>query len=101
MVATALSDSTPKRAAAAPGVRAADGVTLAVDRFGDADAPGLVFAHGFGQTRHAWTDTARLLAQEGWHCLTADSRGHGDSGWSTDGQYDFPHFVDDLVLLAR
>lgn len=102
MVATVLSEPVPKRAAAAGArVSAGDGVALAVERFGDADVPGLVFAHGFGQTRRAWTGTARALAHEGWHCLTADSRGHGDSGWSMDGQYDFPQFVDDLVLLAQ
>jgi len=76
-------------------------VALAVERFGDAAAPSLVFAHGFGQTRHAWAGTARTLAEEGWHCLTADSRGHGDSGWNADGDYDFPQFVDDLARLAQ
>src|SRR5512143_1198711 len=102
MVATVLSESAPKRPAAAfARVSADDGVALAVERFGDADAPALVFAHGFGQTRRAWTGTATTLAEQGWHCLTADSRGHGDSGWNADGDYDFPQFVEDLVLLAR
>jgi pimeloyl-ACP methyl ester carboxylesterase len=78
-----------------------DGVALAVERFGGDDAPALVFAHGFGQTRRAWTDTARLLAGEGWQCLAADARGHGQSAWRDDGLYDFSQFVDDLVLLAR
>src|SRR5262249_41734448 len=50
---------------------------------------------------HAWTETAQTLAGENWRCLTADARGHGASGWRPDGQYDFPQFVDDLVLLAR
>lgn len=102
MVAIALSESAPKRPVS-PGARlsADDGVALAIDRFGASDAPALVFAHGFGQTRHAWTDTAKALSDEGWHCLTADSRGHGDSGWNANGDYDFPQFVDDLVLLAR
>jgi pimeloyl-ACP methyl ester carboxylesterase len=102
MVATVLSESAPTHAAAdVTRVSADDGVALATERFGDAEAPGLVFAHGFGQTRHAWTGTAMSLARDGWHCLTADSRGHGDSGWNSDGRYDFPQFVDDLVLLAR
>lgn len=78
-----------------------DGVSLAFERFGDAADPALVFAHGFGQTRGAWTDTARLLAGEGWQCFAADARGHGRSGWRDDGLYDFAQFVDDLVLLAR
>jgi pimeloyl-ACP methyl ester carboxylesterase len=82
-------------------LRAADGVELALEHFGDAGSPALVFAHGFGQTRQAWTDTAAGFARNGWHCVTADARGHGDSGWRDDGAYDFSQFVDDLVRVAR
>lgn len=80
---------------------ATDGVPLAVEVRGNADAPALVFAHGFGQTRHAWDASAATLAQTGWQCLSMDARGHGDSGWRSDGNYDFAQFVDDLVRLAR
>ena len=45
-------------------LRANDGVALAVEHFGAADAPTLLFAHGFGQTRHAWSETANALAQK-------------------------------------
>ncbi|MGH8090531.1 MAG: alpha/beta fold hydrolase [Rudaea sp.] len=79
----------------------ADGVPLAVEARGAADAPALVFAHGFGQTRHAWDASAAALAKSGWRCLTMDARGHGDSGWRADGNYDFSQFVDDLVRLAQ
>ncbi len=100
MVATAPSEPAAKRAHTCGRLKV-DGMTLAVEHFGEVTAPSLVFAHGFGQTRHAWTGTARALAEEGWHCLTADSRGHGDSGWNADGSYDFPQFVDDLIRLAH
>ena len=82
-------------------LQAADGLELACQAFGSPTAPPVVFAHGFGQTRHAWSATAQALADDGWHCLTADARGHGASGWRADGQYEFPQFVDDLVRLAR
>src|SRR5579871_4162722 len=82
-------------------LRASDGITIATDSIGDADAPTVVFAHGFGQTRHAWTTTATDVANKGWRSITADARGHGDSGWRDDGAYDFQQFVDDLVLVAR
>ena len=82
-------------------VRAGDDVRLATEHFGASDAPALLFAHGFGQTRRAWNPSARALADEGWHCITADSRGHGESGRCADGRYEFSHFVDDLVQLAR
>jgi pimeloyl-ACP methyl ester carboxylesterase len=101
MVAISVSDPIVERPAARATLIADDDVALAVERFGDAGSPGLLFAHGFGQTRHAWSEPARSLAREGWHCLTADSRGHGDSSWSANGHYDFPQFVDDQVLLAR
>jgi pimeloyl-ACP methyl ester carboxylesterase len=78
-----------------------DGVRLAVDCYGDPRAPALVFAHGFGQTRHAWADTAAAFARRGWYCLSADARGHGMSGWRDDGAYEFAQFVDDLVLVAQ
>lgn len=83
-------------------LRARDGLRLAIEGRGDRRAPALIFAHGFGQTRHAWDASANALAAtDGWYCLTADARGHGDSGWRDDGLYDFAQFVDDLVLLAR
>jgi len=82
-------------------VVAADGVALAVESHGDALDPALLFAHGFGQTRHAWSLSAAALAAERWHCITTDARGHGDSGWRDDGKYDFAQFVDDLVHVAH
>lgn len=80
---------------------AGDGVALALDRFGPAAAPAVVFAHGFGQTRHAWEQSARQLAGAGWSCVTADARGHGESGWSREGAYEYAQFIDDLTRIAR
>src|SRR6201999_3139032 len=82
-------------------LRADDGVELATERFGDDAGSPVIFAHGFGQTRRAWTPTAHAVAANGWQAITADARGHGDSGWRDDGHYDFRQFVDDLVLVAR
>jgi len=80
---------------------AADGVALALETYGNEHDPPLLFAHGFGQTRLAWSASAAALAAERWHCVTADARGHGDSGWREDGAYEFAQFVDDLVRAAR
>ena len=63
--------------------------------------PTLLFAHGFGQTRHAWTATAVALAGEGFRCVTFDSRGHGESGRVSGGDYHMEQFVTDLIGLAR
>ncbi|HEX7758073.1 MAG TPA: alpha/beta hydrolase, partial [Caulobacteraceae bacterium] len=51
---------------------------------------------GGGQTRHAWGATARMLAALGYHVLSLDLRGHGDSGWAPQGDYDFSAFRDDV-----
>ncbi|MGO4702340.1 alpha/beta fold hydrolase [Dyella sp. 2RAB6] len=80
---------------------AADGVGLAVDVRQPEGRPTLLFAHGFGQTRHAWTATAAALAGEGFRCVTFDSRGHGESERVPDGDYHMEQFVADLVGLAR
>jgi pimeloyl-ACP methyl ester carboxylesterase len=102
VVADSAGTSTSSRAnGRATKLRAADGLKLMTEHFGDPNAPAVIFAHGFGQTRHAWTSTANALAGAGWLGITADARGHGDSGWLDSGDYDFAQFVDDLVLIAR
>lgn len=78
-----------------------DGVALALEHFGDERDPVVVFGHGFGQTRHAWDGSASALARAGWHGITADARGHGDSGQRADGDYHYDQLVDDLVRVAR
>lgn len=81
-------------------LRTPDGVTLALDRFGDPAEFGLLFTHGFGQSRLAWREAGRHLAESGVPGITMDARGHGESSWLAGGAYEFVHFVDDL-LLAR
>lgn len=82
-------------------IRALDGVALALETRGPASAPALLFAHGFGQSRHAWTRTAETLAAEGWRTVTFDARGHGDSGRPADGEYHLEQFIEDLLLVAH
>jgi pimeloyl-ACP methyl ester carboxylesterase len=77
-----------------------DSLPLAVETRGPADAPAVVFAHGFGQSRHAWARAAETLAARGWRTVSFDARGHGDSGRLADGRYALDQFVDDLRLVA-
>lgn len=79
---------------------AGDGVALRLEHHGEGAARSVVFAHGFGQTRHAWSETARAIALEGYHCLGADGRGHGDSGWLAGGDYHVDQFVGDARRIA-
>jgi len=80
---------------------AEDGVRLAGDSRGPEDGPLVLLLHGGGQTRHAWTRTATRLAGEGYHVVTYDARGHGDSDWSPDGDYALPRHGRDLLAVLR
>ncbi len=73
---------------------------LAVEAYGDGP-PRVLYAHGFGQNRHAWRATARFLASHGWPGWAMDGRGHGESGWAEEGDYELEHFAEDLVAVAR
>jgi pimeloyl-ACP methyl ester carboxylesterase len=73
-----------------------DGVQLVGDAWGASAAAPVLLLHGGGQTRHAWGGTARALAEQGWYAVALDLRGHGDSGWSPDGNYQIDVFVADL-----
>lgn len=56
--------------------------------------------HGGGQTRHSWRSTGERLRSAGWTTYALDARGHGDSGWSTDGDYTLDALVGDLVRVT-
>jgi len=80
--------------------RGHDGLQLAADVVGHPDNPPAVLLHGGGQTRFSWGDTARGLANHGFHVVSLDLRGHGDSGWSPDGVYSIDHYVGDLRAVC-
>jgi pimeloyl-ACP methyl ester carboxylesterase len=82
-------------------ITANDGLLLASEHFGSSADPPVLFTHGFGQNRHAWSASASHLAERAWHAITVDGRGHGDSQWQPDGNYDLNQFADDLALIAR
>lgn len=76
------------------------GVELAADVWGDPAHPPIIFLHGAGQSRRAWDEAARALAARGWHALTVDHRGHGDSEWPVDTAYEWADFADDVDALV-
>jgi pimeloyl-ACP methyl ester carboxylesterase len=78
-----------------------DGVIVVADAYGNPADPPILFAHGGGQTRHSWGKTAQTLAQQGWYALAYDHRGHGDSGWSSDGIYNLQRFAQDQKAIAQ
>jgi pimeloyl-ACP methyl ester carboxylesterase len=89
-----LSESTPIR------FSVDDSLTLVAEAWGDPGDPPVVLLHGGGQTRHAWAGTAATLAAAGWYALAVDQRGHGESDWSSEGDYDRERYADDVIELA-
>ena len=77
-----------------------DGTELVADAWGDPRNTAAILLHGGGQTRHAWKCTAALLAERGFYSLAVDLRGHGESGWSADGDYGIDRFAADVRTLA-
>jgi len=73
------------------------GITIAADAYGNPRDQPVLFLHGGGQTRHAWDESAERLARMGFYAISMDHRGHGESSWDPDGNYDVPDFVEDLV----
>jgi pimeloyl-ACP methyl ester carboxylesterase len=75
------------------------GVELIGDVVGDPARRPVLLLHGGGQTRHSWSSAAVELARRGYHAVSIDMRGHGDSGWSGDGDYRMTLFRDDVLAM--
>lgn len=68
--------------------------------WGNASAPILLLIHGGRDHCRSWDWVARELRSD-WHVIAPDLRGHGDSAWSPDGNYDMVAFVYDLAQLIH
>ena len=79
----------------------AEGITLAADITGPDTGYPVVLLHGGGQTRHSWHHTAVVLGERGFHVHNVDMRGHGDSDWSSDGNYGLDAFAADIRAVAN
>jgi len=68
--------------------------------WGNADKPALVLLHGGRDHCRSWDWTAEALRDD-WHVIAPDLRGHGDSQWSTDGNYWIAGYLYDLAQLVH
>ena len=83
------------------------GVTLVGEVWEPAGADGagtpvdeILMLHGGAQTRHSWSRAARRLAGEGYRVTAMDARGHGDSDWDPEGDYDIHRMSADLEVIV-
>ena len=81
--------------------QSSEGFPIAADAYGAPSHDPVLFMHGGGQTRHAWGGAAAALAKHGWYTISMDHRGHGDSGWSEDANYELDYFVEDFHTVQE
>lgn len=73
---------------------------LHVEADGPAEAPALVFVHGWGLDAGVWRE-ARLMLADRYHVVTYDLAGLGRSRGPADGLYSLEGFADDLLAVVR
>jgi pimeloyl-ACP methyl ester carboxylesterase len=99
-----MSSGHPRSETASPSMlrfKVENGLQLVAEAWGDPSGPPVVLLHGGGQTRHAWAGTAATLAQAGWYAVSVDQRGHGESEWAADGNYDRERYADDVIEITQ
>ena len=82
-------------------IDAHNGMKIMADAWGNPDDKPILFAHGGGQTRHAWRGAAQVISQRGWYAIAIDMRGHGDSAWDKDGDYQMGTFAKDIIAISK
>jgi len=68
--------------------------------WGNPGAPPLILQHGGRDHCRSWDWVAEELARD-WHVIAPDLRGHGDSAWAPDGNYEINAFVYDFAQLVH
>ncbi|MBV9091336.1 MAG: alpha/beta hydrolase [Mycobacteriaceae bacterium] len=79
-----------------------DDVALVADEWnrGAASAEGratILMLHGGGQNRFSWKNTGQVLADQGFHVVALDSRGHGDSDRAPEANYSLEALCGDVM----
>lgn len=68
--------------------------------WGNDDAPALLLVHGGEDHCRSWDWIARHFRRD-WHVLAMDLRGHGDSDWSSSGDYGISGYVADVAAMVE
>jgi dienelactone hydrolase len=81
LLAVAAADARASVTGAPVTLKAADGTKLAATYYaGDKPGPGIMLLHQCNKDRSSWSGLAESLARQGFHVLTMDYRGFGESG---------------------
>lgn len=67
--------------------------------WGNHSAPPLLLLHGVRDHARSWDWVAAQLSEH-WHVIVPDLRGHGDSEWTSDGNYRTEDFIYDLHQMV-
>ena len=81
--------------------RVQSGLSIKASEWGSREDPLVILMHGGGQTRHAWEETGRKLAESGFHAVAIDLRGHGESDWHPEGDYAIESYKEDLISILN
>jgi pimeloyl-ACP methyl ester carboxylesterase len=81
-----------------------DGVTLIADEWNREaavanDHPSILMLHGGGQNRFSWKKTGQVLAEQGFHVVAVDTRGHGDSDRAPNADYALESLSGDVLHI--
>ncbi|MBI2525544.1 MAG: alpha/beta fold hydrolase [Candidatus Rokubacteria bacterium] len=69
-------------------VRTPDGLTIAVQQWGNPSGPEILFVHGFSQSHLSWVKQTRSDLAQAFRVITYDTRGHGGSDKPLGSFYD-------------
>jgi pimeloyl-ACP methyl ester carboxylesterase len=77
-----------------------NGLRLHYLDWGNETKPPLILLHGIGRVAHTFDHLAGHFSPN-YHVIAVDMRGHGDSGWDTNGAYLVEDYVKDIEGLAQ
>jgi pimeloyl-ACP methyl ester carboxylesterase len=77
----------------------ANGLSFHYVEWGDAKAEPLLCLHGITQTAHSWDEVADALASD-YRVICLDQRGHGDSDWAPNGEYNRQAMAGDVDAVS-